>query len=185
MNILGLNGTSILPLIDARIDKHFSRGVFPYRWNWRYKHVDDVIEAYHLAHPRQPYVGIGFSSGGTIMHEIAVRDPFCRGIIVHSGLFRPSKQTRDIPVLLLRTHGDVFNDCFTDTAIARDHYVKRGLSDVTMASLEKTRWFGHEFTNGLLAMQDWYEARFDEVLPIHWSPDAMRRAMAMQTPCPM
>lgn len=173
MNLLGLNGFGFA---YGRIDRYFTEGCFPYRWNWGYRHAREVIRQYSDQYGDEPYIGIGFSDGATLLHEIAQIDMRCRGFIAHSGMFRLPRTVgyrRSVPCLLLRTRGDI-TPTFKATGHACAYYIDRLAeadeedSILEMHTAPKTTWHGHEFANGLLHADWWANKHFGFPLPINW-----------------
>lgn len=164
MNLVGLNGFGFW---YGRIDRYFNSGFFPYRWNWAYRHAASVIVEYTRINGMRPYIGIGFSDGATLLHEIAQLDERCVGFIAHSGMFRLPRTAqfrRPVPCLLLRTLGDI-TPTYDATLEAFDFYQQCHV-DVSLKALRSSTWHGHEFANGLEAAREWCEEFFDYKLPI-------------------
>lgn len=167
MNLLGLNG---LGFSYGRVDQYFVDGVFPRRWNWGYRHAWEVMQAYGQQHGSEPYVGIGFSDGATLMHEVAQLDERCAGFIAHSGMFRLPWTTgfrRSVPCLLLRTERDL-TPTYKATKRAYEFY-KCYATNVSNAfiTIPKTTWHGHEFANGLPFADLWTRLNFNFPLPLN------------------
>ena len=171
MNLLGLNGFG---LWYGRIEKYFTSGCFPYRWNWARRHREWVMDYYTERHGDEPYCLVGFSDGGTLAHEVAQADERCMALIVHSGMWRSPKIVQILPTLLLVTIGDrtPTNSATRQARDAyREHYWEQFPSAQTwspyeLAELPKTTWHGHEFANGLEAMETWCRTKLDYELPV-------------------
>ena len=175
MRLVGLNGLTLCKFLDGRIDHLFSDGIFPYRRNWAARHKDFVKKNIP---GQEEYLLTGFSDGGTLAHEVAHDDPRCAGLMVHSSMFRPHKieTVRDIPILLMRTLGDV-TPTFDATYRAYDWYsdsdkitrLEPKDGPLTMGSTDPSflgRWLRHEYANGLPFMAEFALKHFDFVLPI-------------------
>lgn len=163
MNLLGLNG---LGLWYGRIDRYFTSGCFPYKWNWRASHAQWVMDYYTERHGDEPYCLVGFSDGGTLAHEIAQVDERCQALIVHSGMWRAPKTVRKIPTLLLITKGDRTPTDRETWRAAVAYSLVRGWDGLVLRECEKTTWHGHEFANGLEAMREWCRDELDWELPV-------------------
>jgi dienelactone hydrolase len=162
MILVGLNGTTIWPISNGRVSQYFSTGIFPYQWTYR-KHAWRKLLP---KMPNKPYILTGFSAGGTLCHQIGARDPNCKGIMVHSGMFYdPITPREDLPILLLRTEGDIF-PTYKGTYEAFRFYNQYHYTNTRLDTLAKTHWHGHEYANGLPSMREWCKNLFDYDLPI-------------------
>lgn len=162
MNLIGLKGFG---LYYGRIDRYFTHGWFPGNLNWRAAHVEQVIRGARAMYGMEEYLLVGFSDGGTLAYEVAAADPWCAGLIVHSGLWRGPREPLAQPMLLLVTAGD--RTPTTDaTWRAYHHYEDLGC-DVSMAELCALRFRPrHQFANGLVVMWDWVLSVFGQKLPV-------------------
>lgn len=162
MILVGLNGTTIWPISNGRIDQYFTEGIFPYQWTWRKRKW--MVAAKQM--PKEPYILTGFSAGATLCHQIGATDFNCKGIMVHSGAyFEPTHKRLNLPILLLTTQGDIF-PTDRDTQDMFDFYRNTGYSNVSYVTLPKTTWHGHEYRNGLGAMYNWCQNTHHYTLPI-------------------
>lgn len=162
MNFMGLNGFGYRL---GRISPFFQEGFFPFKFNWTARHIDYVISQYHTRFLKQPYILAGFSDGGTLAHEVASVDPFCVGLIVHSGMWRGVySSARKIPVLLLRTVGDP-TPTYKETGEALCWYSNHDYP-VKHVELHSDKFFKHEFANGLSVMKAWCWENFQYDLKI-------------------
>ena len=162
MKLVGLNGTTIWPLSNGRISQYFTEGYFPFQWTYRKQAWKKMLALM----PKEPYVLTGFSAGATLCHQIAPRDYNCKGIIVHSGQFRePPIVRRNLPILLLRTMDDMFN-VYEETGNAYDWYGNNGFTLLSMYTLPRTTWHGHQYSNGLDTMRIWCSSLLNYNLPL-------------------
>lgn len=160
MRLVGLNGLTIWPFIDGTINTFYTDGIFPYRWNWRQKDIT-VINSL----PREDYVLTGFSDGGTLCHEIAQKDEYCKGLMVVSSLFRYPTVERDIPILLIRTEGEV-KSVFESMLLAEKYYQLKGVSNVKLVTTEYCGRFKHQYRHTLHYMYAWCYMYLNYQLPI-------------------
>lgn len=162
MILVGLNGTTIWPIINGRIDQYFRSGIFPYQWTWGKTKANRAAK--HM--PKEPYILTGFSAGATLCHQIGAIDFNCKGIMVHSGqYFEPTHKRLDLPILLLSTVGDIF-PTDRDTKDMFTFYRNARYFNVSHIELPKTTWHGHEYDNGLDTMYSWCQSIFNYTLPI-------------------
>jgi predicted esterase len=162
MKLVGLNGTTVWPLSNGRISQYFTEGYFPFQWTYRKQAWRKMLKLM----PNEPYIITGFSAGATLCHQIVHTDPFCEGAMIHSGQFRrPTKLRPHVPILLLRTEGDIFNT-YVETTQAFDYYRHKHYSNTSLVTLESTRWHGHQYSNGLERMRQWCEIYFNFKLPL-------------------
>lgn len=165
MNLLGLNGLNP-PLTNyGKISQFFYRGCFPYKWSWFKRDLGRVVDYYHSRHGNKDYILVGFSAGGTLAHEVAAADPCCRGLIVHSGLWREVPNPRDIPILLVTTRGDR-TPCDEATEEALEYYWGKGIRASHCEMPSQGQFIKHRFRNGLSVMQSWCLTEFGYELPV-------------------
>jgi hypothetical protein len=170
---VGLNGFDWFPfLISGDISRYFSKEntAFPYRRNWKRKHIGWVISRIPA---KETYLLAGFSDGGTLAHEVASIDLRCKGLIVHSGMFREQTMQwpRNIPILLLTTKGDK-TPTVRETKKAHDWYAKRVQDSLYFPDgplelpVKENNFLKHEFGNGLEVMTKFAKDTLNFDLPI-------------------
>jgi pimeloyl-ACP methyl ester carboxylesterase len=170
MNVVGLKGFG---LRYGRIDKYFAEGWFPYRIDWKQRHVDWLMRQYRKQYGLAEYMLIGFSDGGTLAYELAAADPWCAGLIVHSGMWRGLDEPLPQPVLLLTTTGD--RTPTYEATFRAYHDLDDMRCEVTFAELvPKSYAPKHQFANGLAVMYRWAFDHFDFDLPVR--PDWLQFA---------
>jgi len=153
--------------------------------DWRASDVDyiariDQEDRYRRQTNEGPLV-IGFSDGGTLAHDYAQMTPDCRGLIVHSGMFRdPVGVFPRCPVLLIVIVGDR-TPTYDETWDAFWYYKENGV-DVSIVEVDPpaSALFPHQFRHALVPMAVWTRATFGEDLPlaepVDWQSETMRTA---------
>jgi hypothetical protein len=165
MRLIVLNGLTVRPFFDGRIQQYLPGSTEIFKWNWRPRDADSVIKKIGDMYGTEPYVLIGFSDGATLSHQVAMRDKCCAGLIAHSTMFAPPDILHDIPVLLLRTEGDK-TPCFKQTLEMHRWYnaPERNLTltssiIATIPFTEPHSWyervFKHQFHNGVELISEW------------------------------
>lgn len=165
MNLVGLNGLSPPLCRYGRVSHFFKQGHFPYKWTWFEHDKVRVVIDYHTKFKGADYLLVGFSSGGTLAFEIAEMDDCCKGLIVHSGDWRPTEHAIECPMLLIATEGDRTP---TNEAMERafNVYSKAGC-DVELTVLPSPGLlFRHRFRNGLPAMKEWAQRKLGFEMPV-------------------
>jgi hypothetical protein len=161
MRLIVLNGLTVRPFFDGRVQQYLPGSTEIFKWNWRPRDADSVIKKIGDMYGTEPYVLIGFSDGATLSHQIAMQDKCCAGLIAHSTMFAPPDRLQNIPVLLLRTEGDK-TPCFAQTKKMHQWYKERGLTSnimITIPFVEPRSWyervFKHQFHNGVELILEW------------------------------
>lgn len=173
MQLVGLNGTDV-PLINrfipGKIDDLFGKGCYPYRrfWNtWNEHRIERQIRDIQ-GFIKDPYLLVGFSSGGNFAQILSSRDDNCRGVVIHSAQFM-KEPPRKIPTLIMSTDND-------KSGVNRDlkemiewYRINIGNDLVTVFSQIPTTRMGHEFTmNSVSFVKSWYEKTFKQSWEILW-----------------
>ena len=162
MNVVGLKGFGFC---YGRIDRYFTDGWFPYRIDWRRKHVTQIMRDYRKRYGLAEYLLIGFSDGGTLAYDLAAADPWCAGLIVHSGMWRGLDEPLAQPTLLLCTTGD--RTPTYEATFRAYHDLDDMRCEVTLAELVPLDYSPrHQFANGLGAMYRWAWERLEIDLPV-------------------
>lgn len=172
MRLVGLRGFGLRGA--GNLHPFFDRGYFPMPprvWrtcvvNWRRGDWRRMVGRIRSRLQGEEYVLIGFSDGGTLAHEIAAADPYCAGLIVHSGLFRDGRFLTDAPVLLIRTEGDR-TPTYDATGRAFEAY-DRAETPVVLETIQPAPdWpWNHQFANGLMSMARWCRSELGYELPV-------------------
>jgi hypothetical protein len=161
MRLIVLNGLTVRPFFDGRIQQYLPGSTEIFKWNWRPRDASAVIDKI----TDDSYVLIGFSDGATLSHQVAMQDKRCVGLVAHSTMFAPPDTLRNIPVLLLRTEGDK-TPCYKQTMEMFQWYnePERELTltsniITTLPFTEPRNWyeraFRHQFHNGVELISEW------------------------------
>jgi hypothetical protein len=165
MNVLGLKGFSSL----GRIDKFFTRGCFPSKFNWRARDVDFVLAEYYRQYGSEPYLAICYSDGGVIGHRLLLSDRNCLGLIASAASFPLDldvyySTSSPKPVLILNNAKDL-TGMGKRSLEALDFYIEIRFPVVYRITTSAT-WHGHDFAPGLRDMEEWALENFNFQLPI-------------------
>lgn len=162
MNVVGLKGFGFW---YGGLSRYFDDGWFPYSVDWRQSHIERLMRTYRERYGLSEYLLIGFSDGGTLAYELAAADPWCAGVIVHSGMWRGPKEPIWKPMLLLTTAGDR-TPTYEETWNAYHYYDDLGC-EIDMAELVALKYRpNHQFANALGVIYDWTATRFEFELPV-------------------